>query len=96
MKLGETLKNKKITLTNAKSKISEALFNNLPIDMIQILTQSVNELQTDITNIESGAFDSLPYVFYIYVHPDNPAYSSDAGILYTKDMSTLVAYPSCR
>ena len=53
VKLGETLKNKKITLTNAKNKISEALFNNLPIDMIQILTQSVNELQTDITNIES-------------------------------------------
>ena len=53
-------------------------------------------IPANITNIESGAFDSLPYVFYIYVHPDNPAYSSDAGILYTKDMSTVVAYPSCR
>ena len=53
VKLSETLKNKKITLTNAKNKISEALFNNLSIDMIQILTESVNELQTDITNIEN-------------------------------------------
>ncbi len=49
-----------------------------------------------ITNIEAGAFDAMPYVFFIYVHPDNPAYTSEAGILYTKDMSTVVAYPSGR
>lgn len=53
-------------------------------------------IPANITHIESGAFDCLPNVFYIYVHPDNPAYSSEAGILYTKDMSTVVAYPSCR
>ena len=53
-------------------------------------------IPANITHIEAGAFDSLPYVFYIYAHPDNPAYSSVDGILYTKDMSTVVAYPSCR
>lgn len=53
-------------------------------------------IPANITHIESGAFDCLPYVFYIYAHPDNPVYASDNGILYTKDMSTVVAYPSCR
>lgn len=62
----------------------------------------LNEFVTDIyvpaniTNIESGAFDVLPYVFWIYVHPDNPVYTSVDGILYTKDMSSVVAYPSQR
>ena len=53
-------------------------------------------IPANITQIENGAFDSLPYVFYIYVHPDNPVYSSENGILYTKDMSSVVAYPSGR
>lgn len=50
-------------------------------------------IPANITDIEAGAFDSLPYVFYIYVHPNNPCYSSKDGILYTKDMSSVVAYP---
>lgn len=50
----------------------------------------------NIVDIEAGAFDALPYVFYIYVEPSNPSYCSVDGVLYTKDMNTIVAYPQGR
>ena len=53
-------------------------------------------IPANITSIETGAFDPFPQLFFIYVHPDNPVFTSNAGILYTKDMSTIVAYPSGR
>lgn len=92
--------------TGAYGSITDGLLNltahpsciGIRADAFVNLEEFVTDIYipANITNIESGAFDCLPYVFYIYVHPDNPAYSSDAGILYTKDMSTVVAYPSCR
>jgi len=33
---------------------------------------------------------------YITVHPDNPAYTSDEGILFSKDKKELIAYPRKR
>ena len=37
-----------------------------------------------ITCIEPGAFGDLGEEVYVEVHPDNPAYMSVNGILYTK------------
>ncbi len=53
-------------------------------------------IPANIVDIEAGAFDCLPYVFYIYVEPSNPVYCSVDGVLYTKDMSTVVAQPQGR
>ena len=94
------------TYTGAFGSITDGLLNlpahpsciGVRADAFMNLEEFVTDIYipANITRIESGAFDCLPYVFYIYVHPDNPVYSSDSGILYTKDMSVVVAYPKGR
>ena len=47
-------------------------------------------------NINEYAIADAPNLININVDPENPMYSSENGVLYSKDMSTLVTYPSGR
>lgn len=47
-----------------------------------------------LTNIESGAIYDIPTLDAINVDENNPNYKSVDGILYSKDMKTLIAYPA--
>ncbi|MCR5781557.1 MAG: leucine-rich repeat protein [Clostridia bacterium] len=54
-------------------------------------------LPSNITNIPgSAAYNSLSACKKITVADNNPAYTSADGVLYTKDMTTLVKYPGQR
>jgi len=47
-----------------------------------------------VTNIGDAPFADCPNLTVITVDADNPSYSSEGGILYNKDKTTLIAYPS--
>ncbi len=42
-------------------------------------------IPANIVDISDSAFDGLSELFYIEVHPDNPVYGSENGMLYQKD-----------
>lgn len=47
----------------------------------------------DVTQIDGKSFYSCSRLQNIYVDRDNPAYCDLDGVLYTKDLSTIVCYP---
>jgi hypothetical protein len=53
-------------------------------------------IPASVTSIENGAFSKLTELEEIEVAEDNQYYSSFGGVLYNKDMTTLVYYPSSR
>lgn len=53
------------------------------------------EIPSTVTNIGERAFTYIPNLTNISVHPDNPNYKSDEdGVLFSKDKTTLIAYPN--
>jgi hypothetical protein len=46
-----------------------------------------------VTDIGEGVFDSCSSLTAITVDARNPAFSSVDGVLFSKDMTTLIAYP---
>lgn len=53
------------------------------------------KIGSGVTGRICGAFD-CPQLNSIEVSPENPAYTSLDGILYTKDLTTLVQYPAAK
>lgn len=53
-------------------------------------------IPANICYIEPGSFDTLTGLFYIEVDANNPYYCSIEGVLYTKDATSVVAYPKGR
>ena len=53
-------------------------------------------LSSTVTSIKENAFIGCTGLTNIWVDGRNPAYTSVDGVLYTKDMKTLVAYPAGR
>ena len=47
-----------------------------------------------VTRVAEGAFASMSALEKITVDPENQYYASKDGVLYTKDMKTVVAYPA--
>ena len=62
----------------------------LPATIDSICTKS---LRRNVYSVTCGAFYWNNYQ-HIIVSNDNPIYCSDKGIVYTKDMQTLVVYPA--
>lgn len=52
-KYKDLLATKKQTLTNAQNKLSEALTKDYPLDMIQILTDSINDIKKSVTECDA-------------------------------------------
>ena len=52
-------------------------------------------IPSSVTSIGDGAFEKCRYLIEININKDNKNYSSEAGVLFNKDKSTLVAYPGC-
>ncbi len=79
---------RKVVFSEGLESVGRDLFQDSP--MIEEL-----RLPSTLVNIEDSAF----FIGYdsrltrIEVHPDNPAYCSVDGILFTKDMRKLVQYP---
>lgn len=47
-----------------------------------------------ITSVDAYAFEGAPDLQDITVSPDNPAYTSENGVLFTKNMKTLLRVPA--
>lgn len=50
----------------------------------------------NVTDIEEGAFNKCPGLVKIEVAENNPNYCSAGGVLFNKDMTTLIQYPAGR
>ncbi len=55
--------------------------------------ESYISIPATLTEIGKNAFNNC-FVFEIKVDPSNPDYTADNGILYDKDMKTLITYPA--
>ena len=51
------------------------------------------DIPASVTAIKGEMFVDCKQLVAIHVHVDNPVYSSDEGILYDKDKTTLIIYP---
>jgi len=72
------------------------LYNNDKTTLIQVpggKSGAIN-ISTDITKIEDGAFARCFRLTSITVDENHPSYSSENNILYNKDKTELLAYPS--
>ena len=50
----------------------------------------------DVEYIDEQAFVYCKQLRAVYVDPENPNYCDVDGVLYTKDMKTIIMYPICR
>jgi hypothetical protein len=53
-------------------------------------------LPGSVTSIGQGAFIDCPRLTTIEVAADNPSYSSEAGVLFTKSKATIIQYPAAK
>lgn len=51
-------------------------------------------IPSSVTELEPSAFGQCSGLKRITVHPDNPQYSAEDGVLYSKDGSALLQFPS--
>ena len=77
----------KINLPEGLKEIGYRAFNNTPLTEIHI--------PASVEKIDYNAFGSDKRTLEkITVSPDNPYFTSVDGVLYNKDMTTLICYPS--
>lgn len=71
--------------------------NVISLDGGTIIGSNIETIKigSGVTGRICGAFD-CPQLNSIEVSPNNPAYTSIDGILFTKDMTTLVQYPAAK
>ncbi len=67
--------------------IAEGAFSSLGAGIYEVY------IPANIQYISPGAFDTLTELWYIAVDAENEYYCSEGGVLYTKDMSEIVAVP---
>ena len=76
-----------VTIPDSVTSIGSSAFSEC--SRLPAITISAN-----VTTIGSQAFSQCGKLTEITVASDNPNFTSDGGILYNKDKSTLIAYPS--
>ncbi len=77
------------TLTITVGEIAEDAFVNCP-NLIDVTVCA------GVTNIAEAAFVSVDSIVSITVDAANARYSSENGILFNKDKTTLLRYPACK
>ena len=77
-----------IKLPDGITKIDEGFFNH------HVNIKSV-EIPKTVTEIEIGTFHHCLYLKEIKVDENNLNYSSMKGVLYSKNMTKLIAFPAC-
>ncbi len=82
----------KVTLGNAVKRIYEAAFTNCPSIESLKLPASTESVDPRLFGKGSGLSSSPAFVRY-EVAPGNPVFSVQDGVLYSKDMKTLISYP---
>ena len=75
-----------ITIPNGVTGIGNSAFGRTKLTSITI--------PSSVTSITGYAFDSCTSLTAIIVNANNASFSSDNGILYNKNKTTLVAYPA--
>ncbi len=71
---------------------SDSFFQHFFYDTALNIPASVTNISLPLINYDN----SFSAVTELNVHEDNPVYTSKDGILYTKDMKTLLAYPRAK
>ena len=77
-----------IQIPNSVTKIGTRAFNNTVLQTISI--------GKNLSEIGENVFDETPSLTKITVDNANPNYLSEDGVLYTKDKSKLLCYPSSK
>jgi hypothetical protein len=77
-----------VTFPSSGTEIGDGAFVNTGFTSITI--------PANITSIGDSPFNSCKNLTSIVVDADNPNYSSEGGILYNKDKTTLLDYPSAK
>lgn len=96
----------KVTIPDSVSSIKESAFNycfdlaeiTIPDGVTEIGANAFSNCSTlneitipeSVISIGKGVFNSCDYLRKITVHPDNPVYTSDGVVLYSKDWKTLI------
>ena len=78
---------KSVTIPNSVTEIGDSAFSRC--DKLQSVF-----IPASVKKIDSYAFIDCPA--YITVDPDNPYYTTEDGILFNKDKTALIAYPTKR
>ena len=91
----ETLEDKALDGVSLSSLSFSENLKTLGDNALYNLTVKELELPASLTDIEESAFSGFS-CDRITVASENPAFSSQDGVLYTKDLDTLVKYPSNR
>ena len=77
-----------VILPDSLVKIGHSAFVNCGLISVTI-PRSVVEISRD-------SFSNCKSLTSIHVHPDNPAYTSEDGIVFNKDKTALILYPQGR
>ena len=77
-----------VTLSNSLTSVGQSAFFDSDLRSVAI--------PASLTNIQSDAFGSCPYLTNLTVATSNPAYSSLNGVLFDKNQNTLIQFPSGR
>ncbi len=78
----------KIVIPDSVTRIGAGAFN-------WCQTLETVEIGSGVSSISKGTFDKCYYLKSFYVSKDNKFYTSDGyGVLYNKDRTTLIQYPS--
>lgn len=76
---------KSITLPSSLTTIEDGVFMHTKIQTLM--------LPKSVQHIRAYAFSEMPYLKSIQVDSQNPFFTSNDGVLYTKDMTSLIVYP---
>ena len=76
--------------------MSGASLNNNRIALYECTGLASVTIPKSVTTIEERAFYYCTVLTDIIVHPDNPAYTSENGVLFNKDKTELIVYPAGR
>ena len=80
---------KKITVSDGVEKIGSYAFQSSAALETVILPKTVTEIGYEIFSLSSLMKE-------VSVHNDNPSYTAVDGVLFSKDMTTLIYYPSAK
>ena len=99
LKLPNSAKKIDVVAIHGCEKLKELLLPYSCETVIQNAIQSCKNLETiylskNVKNFTGNIFNDCPNLTRIIVDSDNPYFTSVEGVMFTKDMSTIIKYPA--